>query len=834
VRLTSESIEILTGDGDASFTFDKVFGPSSTQQEVFDYVAEPVVGDVMNGYNATVFAYGQTGSGKTFTMEGASIHDDQLRGVIPRTASALFEAIAAADESIEFVVKVSYVEIYCEKIRDLLDEYRSKVNLPIREDKQRGIYISGVTEQYITGPEELLSTMASGASNRAVAATGMNSGSSRSHSVFTVEITSTNTESNSTKTGKMVLVDLAGSEMVRKTNATGTQLEEAKNINKSLSALGQVINALTDGRSTHVPFRDSKLTRLLQNSLGGNSKTNLIINVSPSTYNADETISTCRFGSRAKRMRNKAVVNETRSAAELEVLVKKLEAQLLRRDERIAALEGGDVSGPFESSDKLSELQSSQEELEEERAEVARLREENEKLRDTLGDKERMLAEASELLKEAERHCSDEKETVETLQLQLGDQASEFEERHNLLKEQFDKTVFELEESRLEKQRLEAEMARLGDDLDGRSRRTNGPDSGRSVPTATKTSTGVLSPKDGSPSLPAPPVTESAGASPIAAPVDSSPSRRQRKRIASLSEELAALNVADDAEFPTAEFMQLLQDREEQIQESLASASRYEEYSSSERAKLHKRIAEVEAQKAKLIKDLTAQCERVAALEQVIGANTQSEEATREVAGKRGKSGVGDLNQLRLLQQRLEQLVAVHRKLLRKYARLELECQETRSKVTLRDERISQLEYHSHQMGTSMRRQAQRHVEEIQKLRSQVALLREEQREQAAQARFLLGGTRGGQTPQKWRTQVRGVRGGHNPNAEQSSHVKMAVRGGGGGGGGASSSSADIGGGSFFGSPLDPASPDRASNDGSTDGDEKRGTFLNRLFANSR
>jgi len=228
--------------------------------------------------------------------------------------------------------------------------------------------------------------MARGATNRAVAATGMNSGSSRSHSVFTVEIASTETTTGATRTGKMVLVDLAGSEMVRKTGASGTQLKEAQNINKSLSALGQVINALTDGRSTHVPFRDSKLTRLLQNSLGGNSKTNLIINVSPSTYNAPETISTCRFGSRAKRIKNAAVVNEVRSAAELENLLKHLEGELAAKNAYIATLEsegggGGDGEkgrGIDVAAVGLTQLQ---EELEEERAEAGRFREENEKLR---------------------------------------------------------------------------------------------------------------------------------------------------------------------------------------------------------------------------------------------------------------------------------------------------------------------------------------------------------------------------------------------------------------------------------------------------------------------
>lgn len=164
-----------------------------------------------------------------------------------------------------------------------------------------------------------------GATNRAVAATGLNLGSSRSHSVFTITVTQKDINTSATKSGKLVLVDLAGSEMVRKSNATGQQLEEAKMINKSLSALGGVINALTDDKQSHIPYRDSKLTRILQDSLGGNSKTALIIAVSPSSYNSAETVSTLRFGTRAKSIENKVTINQTRSVEELEALLVRAE-----------------------------------------------------------------------------------------------------------------------------------------------------------------------------------------------------------------------------------------------------------------------------------------------------------------------------------------------------------------------------------------------------------------------------------------------------------------------------------------------------------------------------
>ena len=277
------AIEVTVDECASTFNFDRMFDMESTQQEVFENTVFPLISDVMSGYNATVFAYGQTGTGKTHTMEG-NIKVQGQEGIIPRSVEALFSAVIEADENIEFTFKVSYVEIYMEKIRDLLDPNRLKNNLTVREDKVSGVYIAGVTEEYVTSQEELYELMQGGANHRATAATGMNEGSSRSHSVFTITIYQKDLSNATSKSGKLVLVDLAGSEMVKKTSASGQQLEEAKTINKSLSALGQVINALTDKNVTHVPYRDSKLTRVLQDSLGGNSKTVLIVAISPSSY----------------------------------------------------------------------------------------------------------------------------------------------------------------------------------------------------------------------------------------------------------------------------------------------------------------------------------------------------------------------------------------------------------------------------------------------------------------------------------------------------------------------------------------------------------------------
>jgi kinesin family protein 5 len=201
-------------------------------------------------------------------------------------------------------------------------------NLPIHEDKQKGVYVKGMLEVFVGSVEEVYEAMRRGQSNRVVAFTSMNAESSRSHSIFMLQITQKNIETGSTKTGKMSLVDLAGSEKVGKTGATGQTLEEAKKINKSLSALGMVINALTDGKSSHVPYRDSKLTRILQESLGGNSRTTLIINCSPSTFNEPETVSTLRFGMRAKSIKNKVKINEELSPAELKSLLRKAKNEL--------------------------------------------------------------------------------------------------------------------------------------------------------------------------------------------------------------------------------------------------------------------------------------------------------------------------------------------------------------------------------------------------------------------------------------------------------------------------------------------------------------------------
>lgn len=273
------------------FTFDNVFGTNSTQEEVFNLAVKPSIEGVLQGYNGCVLAYGQTGAGKSHTMMGPSGSEHSSdKGVIPRMVEYLFDNLPN-DHS----VKVGFLEIYNEKVRDLLGDNQ---DLKVHDIAGGGgFYVKGLNEVSVACAEEVYQIMHKGDKNRSVAATNMNSRSSRSHSVFLVDVEGPKTRA------KLVLVDLAGSEKVAKTGARGTLLEEAASINKSLSALGMVVNALSSESPQHVPFRDSKLTRILQDSLAGNSRTCLILHCSPSIVHTSETVSTLRFGTRAKEVK---------------------------------------------------------------------------------------------------------------------------------------------------------------------------------------------------------------------------------------------------------------------------------------------------------------------------------------------------------------------------------------------------------------------------------------------------------------------------------------------------------------------------------------------------
>ncbi|XP_019729247.1 kinesin-1 heavy chain-like isoform X1 [Hippocampus comes] len=287
------------------YYFDRVFQSNTTQVQFYNAVAQKIVKDVLGGYNGTIFAYGQTSSGKTHTMEG-KLHDGDMMGIIPRIVGDIFNYIYSMDENLEFHIKVSYFEIYLDKIKDLLDV--TKTNLSVHEDKNRVPYVKGCTERFVCSPDEVMDAIDEGKNNRSVAVTNMNEHSSRSHSIFQINIKQEHTQTEQKLTSKLYLVDLAGSEKVGKTGAEGTVLDEAKMINKSLSSLGNVISALAEG-SNYVPYRDSKMTRILQDSLGGNCRTTMVICCSPSSFNDAETRSTLLFGQRAKTIKNTVTLN---------------------------------------------------------------------------------------------------------------------------------------------------------------------------------------------------------------------------------------------------------------------------------------------------------------------------------------------------------------------------------------------------------------------------------------------------------------------------------------------------------------------------------------------
>ena len=294
------------------YTFDYIFGMDSTQEEVYQIAAIPSIKSLVEGYNSTIFAYGQTGTGKTYTMEGFTYdYSSPKKGLIPRAIEDIFKYIENnLNSDTTFIIRITYLQIYNESIDDLLKS--EKKHLSIRESQKKGLYVEGLSEWAIRSPNDIYALLERGEQCRTKASTKMNDVSSRSHAVFTIilEQMKINNGKKRFKSGKLNMVDLAGSERIKITGATGKQLDESRRINKSLSALGNVINALTDSKTKHIPYRDSKLTRLLQNSLGGNCKTSMIAMISPYDGSYNESISTLNFAKRAKTIRIKASINE--------------------------------------------------------------------------------------------------------------------------------------------------------------------------------------------------------------------------------------------------------------------------------------------------------------------------------------------------------------------------------------------------------------------------------------------------------------------------------------------------------------------------------------------
>uniref|UniRef100_A0A3B3S4F8 Kinesin family member 4 n=1 Tax=Paramormyrops kingsleyae TaxID=1676925 RepID=A0A3B3S4F8_9TELE len=316
--------QVIVGN-DKAFTYDYVFDPMTEQEEVFNTAVSPLMSGLFKGYNATVLAYGQTGSGKTFSMGGtytSAQENEPTVGVIPRVIKRIFHEKGKTADG-DFTLSVSYLEIYNEEILDLLCSSKDKPAISIREDPKEGIKIVGLTEKEVFSQHEMVSCLELGNAARTVGSTAMNAASSRSHAIFTITLEQRQGgDKSEAVVSKLHLVDLAGSERQKKTKAEGDRLKEGISINRGLLSLGNVISALGDEskKGSFVPYRDSKLTRLLQDSLGGNSHTLMIACISPADSNIEETINTLRYADRARKIKNKPVVNVDPRAAEMKQL----------------------------------------------------------------------------------------------------------------------------------------------------------------------------------------------------------------------------------------------------------------------------------------------------------------------------------------------------------------------------------------------------------------------------------------------------------------------------------------------------------------------------------
>ncbi|XP_068086199.1 kinesin-like protein Klp61F [Anabrus simplex] len=378
------------------FMFDKVFGPSCQQVDVYRTVVSPLVSEVLAGYNCTVFAYGQTGTGKTFTMEGEKSndpammwHEDPLMGIIPRALSHLFDELRILQA--EYSVKVSFLELYNEELLDLLSPVDDSNRIKLYEDatKKGAVIVHGLQELTVRSKNEVYEIMERGSLKRQTAATMLNAHSSRSHTVFTitVHIKENSVEGDELiKLGKLNLVDLAGSENIGRSGATEKRAREAGNINQSLLTLGRVITSLVE-RAPHVPYRESKLTRLLQESLGGRTKTSIIATVSPHFSNMEETLSTLEYAHRAKNIQNKPEINQKMAK---KALIKEYTEEIERlRKDLIASRERNGIYVAEENYyDMLRQIET-------QKNEMATLLSSVKTLRECLEEKEKLNADLS-------------------------------------------------------------------------------------------------------------------------------------------------------------------------------------------------------------------------------------------------------------------------------------------------------------------------------------------------------------------------------------------------------------------------------------------------------
>jgi Kinesin motor domain len=452
-----------------TFTYDFTYGSESSQEQIYCDTAYPIVESVLEGYNGTIFAYGQTGTGKTFTMEGIEEPQEQ-RGILPRAFEQIFYGVEQHPDT-QFLICASFLEIYNEEIHDLLSK-NSKNKLDIKENAEGVFYVKDLTSMVVKSIHEMKEVMEAGRKNRHVGETLMNRDSSRSHSIFAIKIETSESDkvgTNHYKAAKLNLVDLAGSERQSKTGATGDRLKEATNINKSLLTLGNVISALVDGVSSHVPYRDSKLTKLLQDSLGGNTRTVMIANIGPADWNYDETISTLRYANRAKNIQNKPKINEDPKDAllrEFQDEISRLRAQLEMQGGDLTydqATMGGQILGisqpkiievekviKIENKEKIAEMEKK---LLEEKEEIKKMTEDKKKEIET----QKNLAEDQKLkLLDELQKTTEEQELEKEKQAKLIKKLKQMQEKLVQGSQMMENAV--RQEQELQKARMELEM----------------------------------------------------------------------------------------------------------------------------------------------------------------------------------------------------------------------------------------------------------------------------------------------------------------------------------------------------------------------------------------
>ncbi|XP_065226392.1 kinesin-like protein KIF11 [Planococcus citri] len=421
-----------------TFTFDKVFGPESKQVDVYKSVVHPLIDEVLAGYNCTVFAYGQTGTGKTFTMEGEKTNDstiswenDPLSGIIPRSLSHLFDELRLINA--EYTVRVSFLELYNEEIFDLLSPPDDTTKLKLFEDNTRkgSVIIQGLEEVTVHNKQEVYKILEKGSAKRTTAATLMNAQSSRSHTVFsiTVHIKENSIDGEELlKTGKLNLVDLAGSENISRSGAVDKRAREAGNINQSLLTLGRCITSLVE-HCPHIPYRESKLTRLLQESLGGRTKTSIIATVSPAISNLEETLSTLDYAHRAKNITNKPEINQKLTKA---ALLKEYttEIERLRRDIEALREKNGIILAPENYAQIMMDIEQKDDELANKISQLKAMEEKHDKLEELTNMLDTKLNETKDKL----RKTVAEKEEKNFLVEKYMEREQKFKEQNHLLR----------------------------------------------------------------------------------------------------------------------------------------------------------------------------------------------------------------------------------------------------------------------------------------------------------------------------------------------------------------------------------------------------------------